>query len=381
MAWSLNEVDRQSTPVYRSLRCDLFDGLSGIVVFFAHVLPFCDERPLRRTLEASALLILDQIEADHDSGTCGLLGGRTGAILAILKAADALQNESLKERAAAVAATIPNRFDVAAQLDFLHGSAGCLGTLAEIAAYLGDENLMASTVRQGEALIHAGSHNEDGLLWNLPEPTTNWPPVTTWTRLAAIVCSVVELATASQHAPLQKAAVDAVRGLCAVLPRPTSSTETGESAVNQLCWRCGVAGAGIPLTRIVFRCGDVPFAADALQSLADHSVNITQNLQTEPIRDASLFGGLAGIVDFLMSASCVLHRPELHASAVSIGRLGMDQIVDGDRVWPCGTLNGQESPTLMPGLAGIGLTCLRLHGSQSPENSPFHLPLDAPEKD
>jgi len=81
--------------------------------------------------------------------------------------------------------------------------------------------------------------------------------------------------------------------------------------------------------------------------------------------DMSLCHGVGGAVDLLVEAGRVLHRPGL----IEAARAGVLELTDGRSPavpWGCGINGGGENPSLMVGLAGIGMMFLRLADSGVP---------------
>jgi lantibiotic modifying enzyme len=74
----------------------------------------------------------------------------------------------------------------------------------------------------------------------------------------------------------------------------------------------------------------------------------------------SLCHGLGGNADLLINASIVLDDPARMALPEQAGDQGIEQIERQDLRWPCGVTEGDETPNLMLGTAGIGYFYLRL---------------------
>jgi len=103
--------------------------------------------------------------------------------------------------------------------------------------------------------------------------------------------------------------------------------------------------------------------ADATAAVAGLVAEVEQTLAMRP--DASDFGlnlsichGLGGAIDFLVTASNVTGEVVHLDLARSLARFGCDRSRALGH-WPCGVLNGGETPGLMIGLAGIALVYLR----------------------
>ena len=80
----------------------------------------------------------------------------------------------------------------------------------------------------------------------------------------------------------------------------------------------------------------------------------------------SLCHGLAGNAEVLMYAAEILGpRVSSLDLVLEVAERGIDRYANRGNCWPCGTLTG-ETPSLLLGLAGIGLFYLRLRDPSIP---------------
>jgi lantibiotic modifying enzyme len=80
--------------------------------------------------------------------------------------------------------------------------------------------------------------------------------------------------------------------------------------------------------------------------------------------DGSVCHGAAGLAEVLLAAHAALGTPEHLADARALGG-SLAARARAEGAWACGIPGGGETPALMTGLAGIGLTLLRLHDPAS----------------
>ena|SRR6266850_6755916 len=75
--------------------------------------------------------------------------------------------------------------------------------------------------------------------------------------------------------------------------------------------------------------------------------------------------GMAGNAEILVQIHDLTGRTGLREAAIALADEGMRRH-HGSGTWPCGIPQGGESPSLLPGLAGIGYFYLRLHDPSIP---------------
>ena len=203
------------------------------------------------------------------------------------------------------------------------------------------------------------------MLWQKPQMLPTWPVVGSITQHALFTASLAEVAVRSTDSGLMLAAKAAVNGIRSIMPTEVDDASEFEMSVaSQLSWQCGASGVAIPLLSILQFSTDSELTAsvsELLANLEQQALTAIARMGAEPILDFSLFGGLSGIIEFLLSASQTAGSEAARKMAEAIGRAGLEQIVQADRIWPCGMLDSVEPLTMMPGLAGIGHTYLRLH--------------------
>ena len=104
---------------------------------------------------------------------------------------------------------------------------------------------------------------------------------------------------------------------------------------------------------------------DAYRREAEAALRTTTRALSVPIYPGqgnySLCHGSGGNAELLIYASRILNEGSYRQVAEQAGRAGVEQYQKSFSPWPCGVLEGGETPGLMLGLAGIGYFYLRLH--------------------
>lgn len=102
-------------------------------------------------------------------------------------------------------------------------------------------------------------------------------------------------------------------------------------------------------------------ASAAIEAARRHVEEVArQATQTNTVPDASLCHGLAGVAELFLVAYEVLGAAEHLRAACRVGSLMLGTTARHGGHWFCGLPGGNETPGLFLGLAGIGLTLLRL---------------------
>ncbi|NYI04396.1 lanthionine synthetase LanC family protein [Allostreptomyces psammosilenae] len=133
-------------------------------------------------------------------------------------------------------------------------------------------------------------------------------------------------------------------------------------------WCHGALGIGLARLRLFQLTGDrslLPDISAAAQAARDVVVRAGTDFRSGGTPDASLCHGLTGTAELFLTAGQVLRVPEHTRAATQVGRLLLDLARRDDGRWRCGMPVPDQSPSLFLGLAGIGLTLLRLHDPRS----------------
>jgi lantibiotic modifying enzyme len=132
------------------------------------------------------------------------------------------------------------------------------------------------------------------------------------------------------------------------------------------CYWChGAAGIALSRLRAFQIFGDERCKQEAAIGLETTCAEVESSLRADS-SDFSLCHGLGGNGDILAEGERVLGTDGARFSELAerVGRFGIDRYLGG--VWPCGTHNQGDTPSLMIGSAGIGYFFLRLHDRRVP---------------
>ncbi|MGH8625115.1 MAG: type 2 lanthipeptide synthetase LanM family protein, partial [Gammaproteobacteria bacterium] len=159
-------------PLIAPLGLDLYEGLPGVTLFLAQLGAVTGED--RFTILALAGLTTQLRLLDGGSApfaTVGAFSGLGGLIYELTRLAALWDRIDLRQRAEALADTLPPLVEHDEQFDVLGGSAGCLGCLLALYRKFPSDRTLAVARRCGDRLLTTGRATGPGLGWLVPGVT------------------------------------------------------------------------------------------------------------------------------------------------------------------------------------------------------------------
>ncbi|HEX8337304.1 MAG TPA: lanthionine synthetase LanC family protein, partial [Pyrinomonadaceae bacterium] len=258
--------------------------------------------------------------------------------------------------------------------DVLAGSAGAIPALLHLHRRYGPEPLLELARRHGEFLVGAARKTQTGWSWN----TLNIAPEQRRQDLngfshgaAGISWALLELWKATGEAKFRVAAEQGFayerqwfdarqenwpdfRGLY-----DAWSGTPGQPGF-MAAWCHGAPGIGLSRVRAYELTNQEVYRREAEAALRCTS----RTLAAAPAHgqvNYSLCHGSAGNAELLVYAARAFGDDSHRQLAEQVGLLGVEHYSKSLSPWPCGVLQGGETPGLLLGLAGIGHFYLRLH--------------------
>lgn len=381
--WLGDERERVDTAwetVHRSLGGDLYGGSAGIGLFLTRLWMATGERNHRQ----AALGALRHAVAWTDSTRppSSLYSGAGGVACAAAEAAVALGDEELLEQARAVA--LESLARPPAGRDLIGGRAGAVVALLHIArtAGLSEARTMAETLA-GSLAAEAIRTPEGGAAWR-SDGGADEPPLCGLAHGASGVAYALGcVAEAVGDANLARFPADAALYERSWFRRDEGNwpdlrevirrdVRAGRGPGAMVAWCHGAVGIGLERLRSYEASGDTVLRADAEAALAATLTHEVEQAHAGRVVDASLCHGVAGAAELLMEGARVFRQPRLRGLAADCMQLAA-AAADGG-AWPCGVPGGGENPSLMLGLAGIGVTFLRLADPEMPPTGLLYPP-------
>lgn len=350
---------------------DLYGGLAGIGWFLGHLAAVTDSATFAELSLAALRTALTNTHVDQNS--LSLYTGATGVALAAIDVADRLDAPELAGQAAALAtaaALAARRSESTTETDLLVGSSGIIIGLLAIHRRHPDPALLDTCRFLAEQLASTARHAWWGASWSGPESA---PALCGLGHgMAGIGWALAETAWATNDDALLALALETFRyergffsPVRCAWPDLRGATETIDGALTSWtsAWCHGAIGIGAVRLRVYEATGDVSALADAsaaLQAARAMSVQIARDLPHGMVRDVTLCHGVGGIAELFLLAGEVFDNDDHLRAARRVGELMLAMYEANGREWPFGLPDTHDIPGLFLGLAGIGVTMLRL---------------------
>lgn len=308
----------------------------------------------------------------------GAYSGDSSLIYTLLVLANMWNDKELLNETLDTLKYIERQIEYDENYDLMSGSAGCIIVLIKLYEKTGEKYALDLAIKCGEMLLKKAINIEGGFGWQ-PKIASN--ALAGFSHGAAgISWALYKLGDISGMNKFTEAGHKAL-----VFERSLFSEERGNWAdkrafkgvVNEdlvpLAWCHGAPG--ILLSRLLIR----PYVnSKEERDYIDKEINIALNT-TEKFgfgRSHCLCHGDLGNIEILNYASECLNRYELKDLTTNYSRIVVDDILNGK--WQCGLPNQKEVPGVMLGIAGIGLSLLKLY---DPDLVPAITRLEGPESE
>jgi type 2 lantibiotic biosynthesis protein LanM len=357
---------------------DLYDGLPGVILFLAY-LGEIDREDRYTDLARLALKTLQhQLEQSRSSiSQIGGFSGWGGIIYTLTHLGILWHQPQLIAEAEVLIPLLWPLIEQDEQLDIVHGSAGCIGSLLALYRCAPSAQILDAAIGCGDRLLAMATPMEQGIGWMVKGMAAK--PLTGFSHGAAgIAWALLKLAAITGKERFHKAALGAIayeRSLFSVEAMNWPDLREFAATIR--------SGRQDPVNCVTAWCHGAPgIGLGRLQCLADlHDSQIRGEidaaLKTTLNRgfghNHSLCHGDLGNLELLLQASQILGEPQWQVQCDRLAATILDSI-DRDG-WLCGIPLAVESPGLMTGLAGIGYGLLRL---VAPDRVPSVLVLAPP---
>jgi type 2 lantibiotic biosynthesis protein LanM len=343
---------------------DLYEGLSGITLFLAHLGAITGERRYSDLARAAMSTVKRKIGDKRPALTSlGGFAGWGGVIYALSQLANLWDDSEPLEQAEAVVDLIPALIEDDTDLDLISGSAGCISGLLALYSVRHSERVLATAIRCAEWLLTRSQPVQKGIAW--PSAAGTEPLTGVSHGASGYAFALSSLFQVTQEPRFRTAALQAIEfersyfcdevGNWLDLRRPRVSDPKDTRAKNNtfcVAWCHGAPGIGLMRLKLL------PFLE--YDSLAHKEIRTALN--TTILKgfegDHSLCHGDFGNLEFLLQASQSLPETRWQRELSRLTAATLDSIQR--RGWICGLPQGIEVPGLMTGLAGIGYELLRL---------------------
>jgi type 2 lantibiotic biosynthesis protein LanM len=358
---------------HKSFGPDLYSGTSGIALFLAQLHRFRPDPIVAQTARGALRQALSRAFEIPPPMRHALYSGWLGIALALLDAAQLLDDPNLKREALhLVDAQRGHELDPMS-LDVISGAAGAILGLCAIDRRLGEDRYLDEARRHAEHLLANANRGDDAWSWTTMPPAgpDEQKDLTGYSHgTAGIALALLELFVRTGDARY----MEGTRGGFAYERRHFSAEQQNwpdfrsfaspnpQQLGYSLAWCHGAPGIGLSRLRAYALTGDETCRQEAEAALEGTYRPLTM---ASPADGYSLCHGLGGNAELFLLAADTLGDDRSRAVAESVGDRGLHTIHHHRNPWPCGVLSGGETPNLMLGTAGIGYFYLRLYDSRA----------------
>jgi len=346
-----------------SLGVDLYDGLSGVILFLAYLGSVTKEK--RYTTLAKTALTTMQRQVEDSKAFITSIGGFNGwgGIIYTLTHLGVLWDEpELLDKAESLVELLPELIAKDEQLDIIGGAAGCIASLLNLYRCAPSERTLRAAMQCGDRLIAQAKQMEHGMGW-IAAGIGKKPLAGFSHGAAGIAWALLELSAVTGEERFREVALEAIayeRSLFSLKVgnwpdlREFENTVLSESKglVNFMtAWCHGAPGIGLGRLRSLPHLNNAEIRAEI-----DTALHTTLS-QGFGLNHCLCHGDL-GNLELLFQASLVLDDPKWRSAVTRLAAIILESI--NQYGWLCGVPLGVETPGLMTGLAGIGYELLRL---------------------
>jgi hypothetical protein len=368
---------QQSRLSYRALGPDLYDGTSGVALFLAELHAATRDVPARRTALGAIRQALSRVDALPLSKQVGLYTGAVGIAFAAARVGSILGEEHLLEQAAKLLRNLANEEYQGQEFDLIAGTAGAVVALLILRDTLDDKSLLDYAVRLADNLLERAVKSDVGYSWP-SSASSRQPNLTGFSHgTAGVGYALLELFHATGETRYRSGAEGAFNYERHWFDHSAGNWPDFREEVGRgrrikaplsfaTLWCHGAPGIALSRLRAFQLLGDDMYKAEAITAL-DTTRKTIQNWLHSGTENYSLCHGLAGNAEALIYGCDVLGDEvvEDRNLVAEVANAGIERYAKHGGPWPCGN-GGEETPSLMLGLAGIGYFYLRLHTPKIP---------------
>lgn len=348
---------------------DLYNGLSGIILFLAYLGKLTEEERYTSLAQAALTTIRSKVKRNQKYVTEIGLGGWGGLIYTMTQLSILWHQPKLLDEAEKIVELLPELIRNDEQLDILGGAAGCIMSLSCLYRCKPSQLTLTTAIQCGDHLIAQAHSMDRGIGW-IPKGIGEKPLTGFSHGSAGIALALLELAALADEERFRLTALAAITyERSFFLPELGTWRDLRRDDNQDKCmiaWCHGASGIGLARLHCLRYLDDAKIHAEintALKTTLNHGFG----------HNHSLCHGDLGNLELLLQASLTLDSFQWKTQVDRLSTIILESI--NKQGWLCGVPLGVETPGLMTGLAGIGYQLLRL---VEPESVPSVLALEPP---
>ncbi|MEQ1956632.1 lanthionine synthetase LanC family protein [Mesorhizobium yinganensis] len=369
--------ENNTSVIHGPVGPDFYGGAAGIAWFLGHLARATASPVYADVARAGLAFSLSTARREFCPASLSLYSGAAGVALAAAEVADALDDMDLRREAFALARDIANSIIAGATIemnDLLSGLAGVSIGLLALHRMSGDSLYLDAARLACKYLMGRRSHSWWGDSW----PDHEGQPALCGLGHGAsgIGLALAEAAWVTGDASLLDAAHAAFTYERSHFARERSAwpdLRKPESPGWTTAWCHGGLGIGAVRLRLYEATGDdwaLAEASAALLAARGLAVQAGRDAAQGIAHDATLCHGLGGVTELILLASEILKLPEHSQAACRLADLCLKiKSLNGGK-WTTGLAGCADVPGLFTGIAGVGVTMLRI-GNPAAIGSPM----------
>jgi lantibiotic biosynthesis protein len=359
-------IESRWQVTHRAFGPELYNGTAGIALFLAHLYAASDEKMFKKTAQGAIACAVSQMDRIDGATGFGFYSGLTGIAYALTVTGEILHDEQLLQRGLDVLESVSHQEPASLQSwDIVSGSAGVIPVFLKLHGRYNRQCLVDAAVRHGDLVLNAANRGEGGWSWKTIGDMASKDLTGFSHGAAGIAWSLVELYSSSREQRFLNGAQEALRYERSCFdpqqenwPDFRSVSQTG-GPVFAAAWCHGAPGIGLSRLRVYQVLQDQQCLAEA-QAATRTTGKILEMSMMSGQDNYSLCHGNCGNAELLLSAGDLVGNGDSLKIVQRLADHALEKYHAAREPWPCGVLNGGETPNLMLGLAGIGYFYLRL---------------------
>lgn len=380
LGWALVPQETGYKPAVCTAGGDLYSGTAGIAMFLARLAAVTQDERQRLAAVSALRHAIDRTRQGHwRIGAYSGLGGVLHAAIAVAEAcrSDEAATPMIRSLIENLSTSRPSD----TELDVLDGRAGAVRSLLHAVERRLDHDGLAlqTAVRFGHDIISLAERRDGKWSWETTKSPATGHLLGYSHGTSGIACALDELFRVTGDPEFHLAADgawryetswfdDSERNWPDFRVDGAAAPAGGPRSERFSCaWCHGAPGTALALARhIAFDPGSRPELEPLLAaSLETTIVSVTPRPRDTKGVSFCLCHGIAGNADVLMQIARLAGRTDPDPAVLSAAHIGVDRHHEAGN-WPCGVPDGDETPGLLLGLAGIGHFYLRLHDASVP---------------
>ncbi len=377
---SLEVTKGQYQIVQRTFKADIYNGLSGILLFLSELYVRTNDSIIYQLVDGSVKNILHQHEKEPLPSKFSFFGGQLGLGFTLWRVGMTLNNPEWKAKGLEILNALSDQRPNEEEVDLIAGAAGAIPVLLGVYNFEQTTNLVETAKNCGNFLLEKAQ--KEGTSWSW-ESIGAKNGLTGYSHGAAGIANAFldlykvtneakYLAAANGGYQFERKHYNAQQRNWPDLRAQEQATPNSPAVCGEM-WCHGAPGIALSRIKAYQQTGDASLFEEAQIALDTTYRSVYKTLQNVSLGNFSLCHGLAGNADILLAAGHTLSNQMYIQLAEQVGQLGVELYDKTGTDWPSGindpsglSSGRHYTPGLMLGVSGTGYFYLRLADKNLP---------------